>query len=397
MKISSITKKKQFHNTLYERRKDMQLLEQLAINDMVVPDMVQECYSVLGYLQCMEEFVSCSSDEYVTEGISVKEIFNRIWEAIKSIFGKIRKVINDFITFIKSKIMKSANDKLDEIVSSASSEKPQATKSQSGNANKYSLQGKIDQIYKQNPFTGVCQAAITTTMKELDEFIGKTLESSYRESLVPLESIGAAIDILGGNGPIADDMIKKNIDELSNKLPSDPKALIGNMMNFDSKWGKSSKMKKEVNSPQDFEKIPSMIYNSYRNGYGGLSPYKNEVLDSFSFKKLQDQCKEAAEAISKYSKSIISSLEDARSDNDYAIKKCKDMEKSVNEISMADNASCVTKILNQSVASLNIVSQCVTYCSVGFSKAVLLMDSDLDNASKYVKKILIKIADATFK
>lgn len=151
----------------------MQLLEQLAYSDTIVDTIMTECNTIRGYMECMIEM---SEMEIVTEGIDLKNIWEKFITLIKKIIDKFKSLIKKFIRFItkqkdtEEKVNKSVKKSMDDMKSAgAFTNEPVSPETEQKVKNDYTF---TNETYRISQMT---RADVTRTILNNMNYTGPTI------------------------------------------------------------------------------------------------------------------------------------------------------------------------------------------------------------------------------
>lgn len=378
---------KNAHQSRKEERSDMQILEYIAQKPTYTgSEFVSECYSVIGYLQCMDQFQSTD----LMESVDIKNIFTKMINSIMSILTKFGKLIRDGIKFIGSKIKA--------FVKKNKSKSGSSGKSSSGKGKILNIGMKTDDelemeeinsIFEQHKYTGINPAAITCTLNVLDEYIYYMVDriNDCTETIDNISNNIAVNHIAFGEYDFTSDVeLIRYINELMVIVKDGIPGIVRQLVNAEYYRNLDT-----IKSPEDFKSIQTTMYNSYKvDGYSIGKGYKNEILTPISYNLLCGAAEEAMKRIDRTSESMQRHLEMLEARNNKCINNIKQLQSSV-ESSIADINPDEYKLLAVTTANvsllMNTISRCVAYMNAGFSETYMQMEADLNHCFEYIREL----------
>lgn len=395
----------------------MQILEQLAFGQNIsTMDIVSECSAIIGYLECMNDHTTFGvMESVVMEGFDPKVFFKKIWTFIKGIFTKIGQMINKLIGFVrgrkgklKQKEVASFDNNSNNGVSNDGATKDESSSGDSKNDESISKNGGISgptstvrigmrskdeltkEVFEKHPYSGVHPNAISMAFQYVFNFSDNTLRSAITEAGM---AISGARKMMNTNSSDKKtrwgDYNKDDLeDDLSRVLRAKEKGtqyILSKIADTDNKTGWTS-LDGKIKSPQDFKNVASLLYAGCRSEKSNLGDYTNAVLNRDRFEFIVERYNNAVLRHSSFCDAISTNMVKNNTDVQNYIKKCNDMLNSLDKIHDVDQ-KFLSDGFNAVGNLLNIISQCISYTTIGISTFYSQVEADLNRLGTYIDTV----------
>ena len=331
----------------------MQLLEQLAsgYNEVVESDILVECASIYGYLECMDELMERNilTECTVMEGLDIREIGRKIVLIIKKLIDRAMGLFKKLSSFFKSKAKETSDDA-----------KPNTFDT---HKNDWEI---ADEELRKYPFTGV--------------------DTRYLKMV--LFDINCAISLLGLNGisPFCDIVkfvhSKHNYSE-TNTIPQAILDILSDngasatrkIYDFTNSEVLKDFIGASLESPNDLKKLPSMCYD---HEICGDRIYDKKILTWGDVQYLNNGYNEVLRVYSGI-------YQDMQKELDSYIKELKSYADKLDKLSIESPEDLKLIQCGQNIIGTSI--QCYTSLSMGIPPVIAKSEAELDNLKKYIDNL----------
>lgn len=406
----------------------MQLLEALACGSnthVTEHDILAECGSIMGYLECMDEMMrnDILTESVVMEGIDVKGIFKKVVAFIKSIIGKAKQLITKVVNFFKGKKgkLKKVSVPGDDTYNSKSVSKDSQKRSPDPVNNTFGDDGDFDEnsqapsvgsnnaqigertrddlikeLFERTPYSGPWPGTII----EAHTMITTSISHIYARSGDCCYGM-ANILILIARGDYEEECIDRDdIDVLNqgiqnilrdrfSKVSSDQDIIRYITMSEEGGRSPFRALEGKLTSVQDVKKIP-IIYYEYFKSQDGYSDLKTRVFDAKSYNKFVDVYNSAVERYDDIATNMSRKINNNKENLDEVIKCCDKVMLLVDNYEGIDRES-LTKACNIVQHVMGIATQCMNNITTGLVEFTARIEADLSASSSYINMMNSKL------